>query len=68
MLGCTLYRAAARVEAFIKPGDLVLDPFCGSGFTLVAARTAERQFLDIQLDRSHVLTASMRVYSMTSSG
>lgn len=26
------------IEAFTKPGDIVLDPFCGSGSTLLAAK------------------------------
>ena len=30
------------VEAFSAPGDLVLDPFCGSGSTLAAARSCGR--------------------------
>ncbi len=31
------------IEHFTKPGDVVLDPFCGSGMTGVAAALASRQ-------------------------
>jgi site-specific DNA-methyltransferase (adenine-specific) len=33
------------VECFTKPGDLVLDPFCGSGSTLLAAKILNRRYL-----------------------
>lgn len=49
------------VETFSKPGDLVLDPFCGSGSTLVAARDLDRDFLGIELSREHHHTASERL-------
>jgi len=35
--------AHAVIEAFTKPGDLVLDPFMGGGTTLVEARTLGRR-------------------------
>jgi DNA modification methylase len=34
-----------------RVGDLVLDPFAGSGTTLMVARRVERQYLGIELDR-----------------
>jgi DNA modification methylase len=49
------------VAAFTKPGDLVLDPFCGSGTTLVAARGLGRRALGIDLDPTHVATATARL-------
>lgn len=51
------------VESFSKPGDLVLDPFCGSGSSLVAAKRTGRDFLGIELDAGHQHTASLRVHS-----
>jgi len=49
------------IEAFSRPGDVVLDPFCGSGSTLVAARDLGRRFVGIELDAEHHLTASARL-------
>lgn len=49
------------IEAFSQPGALVLDPFCGSGSTLVAAQGCGRIPLGIELDAGHAATARMRL-------
>jgi len=49
------------IGAFCPPGGLVLDPFCGSGSTLVAARNLGRDWLGIELDPVHHRTASQRL-------
>ncbi|AMY03623.1 DNA methylase [Mesorhizobium ciceri biovar biserrulae] len=49
------------VKAFCPEGGLVLDPFCGSGSTLVAAQDCGRNWLGIELDARHAETASGRV-------
>jgi DNA modification methylase len=49
------------IEAFTKPGDLVLDAFAGSGSTCVAAHRTGRQYLGIELDAKHHATASRRL-------
>jgi adenine-specific DNA-methyltransferase len=46
---------------FSNPNGIVRDPFCGSGSTLVAARTVGRRFIGMELDGGHFLTASRRV-------
>jgi DNA modification methylase len=51
------------LEAFTKPGDVVLDPFAGSGSTLVAARDMGCRFVGIELDETHHRTASTRLAS-----
>lgn len=42
------------VEAGSDPGDLVVDPFCGSGTTALAAREAGRRFLVCDVDPAMV--------------
>jgi DNA modification methylase len=49
------------IEAFCPVGGIVLDPFCGSGSTLVAARRAGRSCIGIELDKDHYSTAALRL-------
>jgi site-specific DNA-methyltransferase (adenine-specific) len=49
------------VEAFTSPGDLVLDPFSGSGSTLAAAKVLGRDWVGIELDNGHYHTATRRL-------
>ena len=46
-------------------GDIVLDPFCGSGTTLLAAERTGRRGYAIELDPAHVDTAIARWRRMT---
>lgn len=50
------------VTTYSRPGGLVLDPFTGSGSSLVAARKAGRNFVGIEIDRGHFKTASRRLF------
>lgn len=49
------------VESFSRPGGLVLDPFAGSGSTLIAARSLGRDFLGIELDAAYYRIAVARL-------
>jgi hypothetical protein len=52
------------IEAFSQPGQLVLDPFAGSGSTLVAAALNDRRYLGIELERDYCRVARERLANM----
>jgi site-specific DNA-methyltransferase (adenine-specific) len=49
------------IEVFCPLQGTVLDPFAGSGSTLVAAQQLGRQYLGIELDAQHHRTATARL-------
>jgi site-specific DNA-methyltransferase (adenine-specific) len=49
------------VEASSNPGDLVLDPFLGSGTTAVVARRLGRRYLGFEKDPQYVRLAQKRL-------
>lgn len=51
----------ALIELTTQPGQLVLDPFCGSGSTLVAAKAADRHYLGYELDSESAKIAQNRL-------
>jgi DNA modification methylase len=51
----------ALVADFTDPGEIVLDPFCGSGTTGLAALRLGRHFLGAEMDATHHATATDRL-------
>ena len=49
------------VDRFTKEGDLILDPFMGSGTTGVVAKKHERHYLGIDIDETYVEFANKRI-------
>jgi len=52
------------VDVATKPGDLILDPFAGSGTTLVAALQSGRQYIGVEISPQHYETAQRRLYEV----
>ena len=52
---------AKIILASSNPGDLILDPFAGSGTTAVVAKKLSRNFVAIESDKEHCLLAAKRL-------
>ena len=49
------------IESFSRPNAMVLDPFAGSGSTLLAAKKRRRRWLGIELDDKHCASIRQRL-------
>ena len=49
------------IETCTQEGDIILDPFCGSGTTLVAAEELNRKWIGIDISEDAVNIASERI-------
>ena len=49
------------VDTLTEPDDLILDPFAGSGSTLVAAKRLGRRFVGVEIDPVYVEIARARI-------
>lgn len=58
-----LFRELIRKHS--SPGDLVIDPFLGSGTTAVAALEEDRQFAGCDIDESYTQAAKSRMRQLT---
>jgi DNA modification methylase len=52
------------IKLFTLPGDLVLDPFMGSGTTAVAAKSLGRDYVGIDMMEEYVREAEQRVQAI----
>lgn len=52
---------AKIILASTNEGDLILDPFAGSGTTAVVAKKLDRRFIAIESDEDHCLVAAKRL-------
>lgn len=49
------------IEKLTKPGDLVLDPFCGAGGVCVVAKKLGRRYIGIDIESEYCKTAEDRI-------
>ncbi|MDO9545331.1 MAG: site-specific DNA-methyltransferase [Pelolinea sp.] len=52
------------IRLFTQPGDIVLDPFIGSGTTAVAAIKLDRRFIGIEKDPKFVVISNKRIQNI----
>ena len=53
------------VRMFSFQGDTVLDPFCGTGTTMMAALKADRNSIGVEIDREYCRMAAIRLKNET---
>ena len=49
------------LKNYSKPNDLILDPFCGSGTTCLAAKMLGRRYIGIDISQEYVNIANERI-------
>jgi len=53
------------LSRYSKPGDIILDPFLGSGTTVAACINLERQYIGIEISPDYVLASQQRIKKAT---
>ncbi len=56
-----LYLLQKIIEASTNPGDLILDPFCGSSTTGVAAKRLNRRYIGIERELEYLELSKRRI-------
>ena len=57
--------AKKLITLFSKEGDLILDPFMGSGTTAVAAKLTNRNYIGFEIIKNYVKIAEDRIKKET---
>jgi DNA modification methylase len=52
------------IQLYTFEGDVVLDPFCGSGTTCVAARKSQRHYIGYEINPEYAQNAEARLQSL----
>lgn len=60
--------AKKLISIFSKEGDLILDPFMGSGTTAVASKLLNRHYMGFELIENYVKIAERRIETETDNG
>ncbi|PZA12536.1 site-specific DNA-methyltransferase [Rhodopseudomonas palustris] len=55
---------SALIELTTQPGQIVLDPFAGSGTTLLAAKQLGRRFVGVEIDPRYARVANDRLQTL----
>jgi site-specific DNA-methyltransferase (adenine-specific) len=53
------------IQVYTRPGDVVLDPFMGSGSTAIAAKLTGRHYVGYELSAEYCQLAEKRVRETT---
>jgi DNA modification methylase len=56
-----LYIVQELIKLLSKEGDIILDPFCGSGTTCLAAKNLKRRYLGIEINPDYVALSEERL-------
>jgi hypothetical protein len=66
--GQSLIGMAAPIAKVSKPGDTILDPFCGGGTTGVAALLLDRRFIGCDIDEKALTSTAGRLKEVAENG
>ena len=58
---CPLYIVRELLKLLSSNGDIVLDPFCGSGTTCAATKSLGRNYLCIEINPEYVALSEQRI-------
>jgi site-specific DNA-methyltransferase (adenine-specific) len=56
-----LYIIQELIKLFLTKWDIILEPFCGSGTTCIAAKNLGRNYLGIEINPEYVMLSENRI-------